>query len=712
MASERRTTSIRRSLSQNMLVMIALLSGAILLSTIYTANSIRSSASRNLIERAMSRAESELTGFFTPIQRILRLSRRWAESGLIDPNDNASLNALFMPVLDQAPHISSFNIGDDQGRGVLLLRLEDRWRNRRVNAQAWGDRLEFQEWSDEDTLIREWDVDEPEEDERYDPRTRAWYQVAVDDAEQMEPDAELPERVYWTEAYAFFSTGEPGISASVHARAPDGRRFVLALDVSLTDISNFTRQIDISPHGLLGVIDEERRVIGLPSDPSFDDSINSSRALLKRAGDLGVPAIADGAAAYLQLGASPPDIFSFESEGETYWAQFRPFELGINRSFTIFVAIPEDDLLGIVQQQRLLFGAIAMLAMLGAGLMAIALSRRFSHPLGELVRNSQRMGQLDLTPSAAIESSLTEVDQLATEQERMRIALDAFSKYVPVELVRELLRRGEAAKIGGSERDISILFTDVVGFTTIAEAMTPTELTRHLAEYFAALLELIQEDGYGDVNEIAGDGVVAFWGAPSDDDDHAFHAVDAILRSRDRLAELNLDWRQRGLPAMPTRFGLATGPVVVGNVGAPSRLSYAAVGDTVNTASRIEGLNRIYGTEALVTAAVRERAGQGYQWRLVDVVRVKGKYDALEIYELIGRTGEITPEAERFVQRYEEALALFRDRRFDDSINLLDDLAGERADDLSIQRLLARARAMRDNPPGTDWDAVSHFEVK
>ncbi|MBW2493458.1 MAG: hypothetical protein JRE43_01805, partial [Deltaproteobacteria bacterium] len=497
MAGPRRTISIRRSLSRNMLVMIALLSAAILLSTIYTANSIRASASRNLIERAMSRAESDLTSFFNPIQRILLLSRRWAESGLIDPNDNASLNALFMPVLDQAPQISSFNIGDEQGRGFLLLRLEDRWRNRRVDAQAWGDRLEFQEWSDEGTLIREWVVDEPQDDERYDPRVRAWYQDAVGDAKRMEPEAELPERVYWTDPYYFFTTGEPGISAAVHARAPDGRRFVLALDVSLADISNFTRKIDISPNGLMGIIDEERRMIGLPSHPAFDDSINSSRALLERAEGLGIPAVADGAAAYLELGANPPDIFSFESEKETYWAQFRPFALGINRQFSIFVAIPEDDLLGIVQRQRLLFGSIALLAMFGAGLMAMALSRRFSHPLGELVRNSQRMGQLDLTPSAAIESSLTEVDQLAEEQERMRIALDAFSKYVPVELVRELLRRGEAAKIGGSERDITILFSDVIGFTTIAESMTPTELTRHLAEYFAALLELIQQDGYG-----------------------------------------------------------------------------------------------------------------------------------------------------------------------------------------------------------------------
>ncbi len=712
MASERRTISIRQSLSRNMLVMIALLSGAILLSTIYTANRIRASASRNLIERAMSRAESDLTGFFDPIRSILQLSRRWVESGLIDPDDNARLNALFIPVLEQAPQISSFNIGDDQGRGVLLLRLEDRWRNRRVNAQAWGDRLEFQEWRDEDALIREWTVDQPEEHERYDPRARAWYRVAMDDAARMEPDAELPERVYWTEPYAFFSSGEPGISASVHARTPDGRRVVLALDVSLANLSNFTRRIKISPKGLAVIIDEQRRVIGLPDDPSFDDPRISSRALLKRATDIGVPALVDGAAAFFQLGATPPDIFSFESGAETYWAQFRPFALGVNRTLTIIVAIPEDDLLGIVQQQRLLFAGIALVAMLGAGLMAIALSRRFSHPLGELVRNSQRMGQLDLTPSTSIESSLTEVDQLAAEQERMRIALDAFSKYVPVELVRELLRRGEAAKIGGSERDITILFTDIIGFTTIAEAMTPSELTRHLGEYFAALLELIQQDGHGDINEIAGDCVVAFWGAPADDPDHALHAVEAILRCRDRLDELNLDWRRRGLPALPTRFGLATGAVVVGNVGAPSRLSYAAVGDTVNTASRIEGLNRIYGTDALVTAAVRERAGPGYQWRLVDVVRVKGKYDALEIYELLGRTGEITPEVERFVESYEEALASFRSRRFDHSIERLDDLARAHPDDLSIQRLLARARALRDDPPGVDWDAVSRFEVK
>ncbi len=376
------------------------------------------------------------------------------------------------------------------------------------------------------------------------------------------------------------------------------------------------------------------------------------------------------------------------------------------------VVVPERDLLGVIQQQRIFFAAITLIAMLVATSMAVALSRRFSEPLRRLAGSSQRMGRLDLTPSPAVESSLTEVDQLAAEQERMRIALDAFSKYVPVELVRELLRRGEAARLGGSERDITILFSDVIGFTTVAEAMTPPEVTAHMGEYFAALLEVIQEDGYGDVNEIAGDGVVAFWGAPAEDADHALHAVDAVLRCRDRIAALNPVWRERGKPELPTRFGLASGPVVVGNVGAPTRLSYAAMGDTVNTASRVESINRVYGTEVIATAAVRERAGSGFAWRLVDAVRVKGKTEVLELFELLGRSGAVPQEVAKFAELYEAALALFRERRFKEALDALDALASERPRDLSVERLAARCRALRDDPPSDDWDGVSQFEEK
>jgi len=426
----------------------------------------------------------------------------------------------------------------------------------------------------------------------------------------------------------------------------------------------------------------------------------------------GIAVAVDGARAFRQRPPNASNILSFQSEGETYWADLKAVQLGINRRFEIVVAVPERDLLGVVQQQRVFIAGVTSVALLVATLVALVLSRRVSEPLSQLVTNSQRIGQLELGDAQAISSNLAELNQLAEEQERMRIALDAFSKYVPIELVRELLGRGEAARIGGSQRRLTILFSDIVGFTTIAEAMTPQDLTKHMSTYFAELLDIIQADGRGDINEIAGDGIVAFWGAPADDPDHALHAVDAVLRCRDRLDDLNPRYAEAGLPPLPTCFGLATGPVVVGNVGAPSRMSYAAVGDTVNTASRVEGLNRIYGTTALATAEVRDEAGPGYRWRWVDRVRVKGKLVPIDLHELLGRAGEVSSDRLEFAKSYEAALSAFTKRRFDEACGTLAPLAEAHPDDLSIARLSGRAQQLRNDPPAADWEPVSVFTVK
>lgn len=708
---KRRTTSIRWILSRNFVAVIVSLGLAIMATTVYTANRIRTDASRILIDRAITQAESDLRAFLAPVRRTLLLSRRWASNGLIDPADNAVLNRMFLPVLEQSPQISAFNFGDAQGRGFMLLRMGDVWRNRRVSADESAT-IEFAELDASGVRLREWVVPDPGAEERYDPRTRAWYQVAVQGAKDLETDLEVPTGIYWTEPYSFFTAHEPGITASTFARTPDGGVFVIALDVLLSDLSEFTRSMEISPNGFAIILDERRRVIGLPNHPLFDDPKQRSRALLGLARDLGIPAVVDGARAFRERPSDESNIFSFESGGETYWADLKVVRLGINRRFEIVVGVPERDLLGVVQQQRVFIAGVTSLALIAASVIALVLSRRVSRPLDLLVANSQRIGRLELDIGDPISSNLEEVSQLAEEQERMRIALDAFSKYVPVELVRELLNRGEAAQIGGTQRQLTILFSDIVGFTTIAEAMKPRDLTSHMATYFGELLEIIQADGCGDVNEIAGDGIVSFWGAPANDPDHSIHAVDAVLRCCQRLDELNLQFKDRGLPELPTCFGLAAGLVVVGNVGAPSRMSYTAVGDTVNVASRVEGLNRIYGTTVLATSMVRDDAGRGYRWRWIDRVRVKGKLTPIDLHELLGRAGDVSNQRIRFTERYEAAFSLFRDRRFDKALVALDGLAAEYPDDLSVARLIDRARQMRADPPADDWEAVSVFVVK
>jgi adenylate cyclase len=344
--------------------------------------------------------------------------------------------------------------------------------------------------------------------------------------------------------------------------------------------------------------------------------------------------------------------------------------------------------------------------------MAILLARRYSRPLAALAGNSERIGALELEAIEPVHSSIREVEQLASEQERMRVALDSFSRYVPVDVIRELMVRGEAARIGGARRTITALFTDIAGFTSVAESMAPEALTAHMAEYFEEMMRIVQGDGFGTVTQITGDGLVAFWGAPIPDEDHAAHAAAAVLRCRERLVELNEQWLRRGMPPLYTRFGLASGPVVVGNVGALSRLVYTAMGDTINLASRLEGLNRFYGTAVLASGALRDAAADGFAWRLVDVVRVKGKARAVEIHELLGAAGRVTEHAIAFAARYEQALAAYRERRFAEAVASLETLAAEHAGDLSVERLLGLARRFSQQPPEEGWDGVTDYFEK
>jgi adenylate cyclase len=707
-----RTVTIRWSLVRNLFLLIVLLTGSILLTTVYTGRSITEAMSRALIDRALQRTESDLLRFFDPVQGGLRFARELARNGTLDVNDARAMNRLFIPLVERIPQISSVNVGDAEGRGYLLMRFPDRWRNRLTWTERWGDRLEYSEWKDGASLLREWTAEEPPPEERYDPRTRAWYRVALEAAAQLEPGAAVPHEVYWTDAYTFFTTGDPGITAMIHVEDAQGNRFILALDVLLRDLSGFTRQLRVSPNGFVFVMADDGKVLGLPGLRAFDDAQARQQALLKQPRELGIASVDDGARAFRALGPQPPPIFSFTSGGERYWADSSPLRLGANRTVTVVAVVPEADLVGVITQQRVLLLGVSLVGFGAALAMALWLAGRYSHPLSTLARNSQRIGSLELRDLVPVASSLREVDQLVTEQERMRVALDSFSRYVPMEIIRELLARGEAARIGGSRRTITSLFTDVRGFTSISEALSPEAITAHMAEYFEQMLQIVQGDGYGTVTQLNGDGLVAFWGAPLEDEEHAAHAAEAVVRCEERLAELNPRWKERGLPELPTRFGLATGPVVVGNVGALSRLVYTALGDTVNLASRLEGLSRFYGTSVLVSAPMRAAAGDGFAWRLVDVVRVKGKARAVEVHELLGRAAGVPAPTLAFAARYEEALAAYRGRRFGEAVTTLEALDAERPDDVSVERLLHRARGFAATSPPEDWDGVSDFFEK
>ncbi len=695
--------TIRWSLIRNLALLLVFLTGGMLVAAGYFGVMVRDDMAGALTDRALEDVEARLRSFFEPVERQLRIAGRLVRNGSLDLDDPVALNRHFMPVLESVPGASAVNVGDAAGTGFLLMRLGDRWRNRLVRAEEWGRRQELAEWSDEDTQLREWTVEEPGETKAYDPRNRDWYRQAVEASEARPGD------VFWTEPYSFFTTGEPGITAMIRVEDPGGHRSVLAIDVLLRSLSDFTRALRVGENGIGAIITEDGKMLGLPGLPRFEDEEAQAAAFLTRPRESDVPELRAAADAYQRLDA--PTLFSYSHAGERFWAQVRSFPLGPDRNARALVLIPEGDLVGAVNQLRIALMAVAALGFGGALGLSVLLARRYSRPLAALAENSERIGSLELDRLEPVDATLLEVDQLATEQERMRIALDAFSRYVPVDVVRELMTQGEAARIGGSRRELTVLFTDIRGFTSVAESMDPELLTAHLAEYFEELLGILQGDGFGTVTQLTGDGLVGFWGAPRHDPEQASHAAAAVLACCDRVAEMNEKWRSAGKPELHTRFGLATGAAVVGNVGAMSRLVYTAIGDTVNLASRLEGLGRFFGTSVLASQETRSRAS-GHEWRRVDVVRVKGKSEPTGVYELLGAAGRVPDETLAFARRYEEALARYRSRRFREAHEALERLAAERPDDLSVARLFALAHASEREPPDPSWDGVSDFFEK
>jgi len=493
--------TIRRSLLRNMVLLILLTSGAIL-AVVYFAGSRRIARdfSRSLIRLTTDRTAAELRQSFAPIMRNLMVARDWGREGMLDDSgDSRRLNALFIPLLEQFPQISSLNLANTDGFGHLLLRDPETWtwKNRIVRADSWGKKTLWRRWKDAEHLI-----DESWKELDYDPRETKWFQGAISREGEGEP--------YWTEPYTFFTTKDPGITASIAWRPRVGRgpTYVIAYDILLTDISIFTTGLQVSEHGKSLVLTEDGTMIGLPRDQRFQSIADIKKAALSQVENLGVPPLADAFKTWKTMDGGSRDFFRYKSGDAYWWAGFHPFHLG---NWTLWMAclVPEADFLAEAKRRRDMILLITMGALAVAVLMATVLARRYGRPLEELAEQSRRIRDLDLRTGDRVNSKLAEVNQLAEAQEQMLSGLRSFARYVPVELVRELLRRGEVAQIGGRSEVLTILFTDIRGFTTIAEGMSPETLTAQMAEYFDGMLEVLHSNN-ATVDKFVGDAIVAF----------------------------------------------------------------------------------------------------------------------------------------------------------------------------------------------------------
>nr|WP_245266347.1 adenylate/guanylate cyclase domain-containing protein [Bradyrhizobium sp. WSM1743] len=289
-----------------------------------------------------------------------------------------------------------------------------------------------------------------------------------------------------------------------------------------------------------------------------------------------------------------------------------------------------------------------------------------------------------------------------------RFLRKSFALYLAPEVIEIMVASGKMPALGGEMRYVTMFFSDLSGFSSIAETMTPGELVTLMNEYLSAMTDIIEGHG-GYVDKYIGDSIVAMFGAPADDPAHARNAVRAALKCHEKLAELNANNPAFAGHGLSHRIGLNSGEAVVGNIGSRRRFNYTVMSDTVNVASRLEGANKYYGTAIMASEATVAQTGDTFAWRELDAIRVMGRGEAIRVFEPLAETGAETAAQAKVAAAYAEGLTCWRAREFAKAA----DAFGKTAEsDPAAALFTKRARTLAANPPPSDWTPVNILEGK
>ena len=297
------------------------------------------------------------------------------------------------------------------------------------------------------------------------------------------------------------------------------------------------------------------------------------------------------------------------------------------------------------------------------------------------------------------------------EEKKERIIHAAFEHYVSPSVVKRILEASEHPVLGQEQRVMSVLFSDIRGFTSFSETMSSQQLTDFLEEFFTPMVEIIALHD-GTVDKYIGDAIMVFYGAPEDQPDHAVLACRTAVDMHLRLQELQVRWKARGLPYVNIGLGINSGEMSVGNIGARERFDYTILGDNVNLASRLEGINKQYGTNIIVSEYTYAMLPPGeFVTRKLDTVRVKGKKEPVTIYELLGY-GKYFQQMQPLIEMFAEALAAYRKRQWDDARTIFQRILEAYPDDGPAALYSDRCSRYRREPPDDDWDGVYDMKTK
>ncbi|MCP5366869.1 MAG: hypothetical protein H6907_03115 [Hyphomicrobiales bacterium] len=458
----------------------------------------------------------------------------------------------------------------------------------------------------------------------YDPRVRPWYRKAVDGDD-----------VALSEIYVFESLRRPGLTISRRVTGTDG--VVVAADIPLSSLSEFLRDQQVTPSSTIFVYNRAGEIIAHPEADRIvriagDARDSKARVRSVTVEEFGDPVLREAVAVRDRDGGRR---FVFTLDDTDYVASFTPIPSVYGIGLNVAIVSPLDDFLGplTAHGRNSLVFSLVVLAL--AVPLLILVANWIARPVKALAREADRIGRFHMEEVGEFGSRVREIRRLADSIAGMKAAIHTFSTYMPKKLVRQMIESGVSPALGGVERDLTVMFTDVENSTELAETLPAEDLMRKFSTYLERISRVVN-DADGTIDKFIGDSVMAFWNAPFDEPDHVAKACTAALLCHAETDQLNDAWVGEGRQPMFTRIGLHVGPAIVGNVGSSDRMNYTAIGATVNMAARLEDLNKQYGTRILVSQDVVDQVGTRFLFRAIDEVTPRGATAPTAVYELLG----------------------------------------------------------------------------
>src|SRR3990167_4752372 len=679
-------------------ITLFLLSTLSLMTLLYTQfHNLAIYVSLNQMQAASAVAFDSIAGEFKNTEINDRAAADLIQAAILNEGEQGILHYLTNLMRAQTKIISSLRTAywvSDTGNFILIRREDDGiWLTALVNNVIQPKKISVTYLDRDGRVIA--NTKKKYLNFNFDPLTRPWYLAAVNE-----------KKTTWSSVYKSRISNFLGTTVSTPVYAPNGKlRGVVSLRTRLDDLRIEVEKVPIGKTGALFIVTQDDKLVAFPhiAQVSLADLLDV--AVL----DGSFPWVVQAWHNYKKLGRGR---FSFHYKGESYLAAFRALPPFGNQRWFIGAVAPESDFTGVVRKLFTASIVFALVILIICVVIVSILVSRVTQSLDKITQEIKRIKQFELDDKIAIRSRVKEISYIAEALSAMKQSLRSFQKYVPSALVRQLIKLGTAAEIGGEKKTLAILFSDVRDFTAISEHMDPDQLAQHICAYFDALSSIIVANR-GTIDKYIGDSIMAFWGAPLPESAPCQQAAKTAVECVQRLKMLNAQWRSKGKPELFARFGIHIGDVVVGNLGSSERLNYTVIGDASNTASRLEGINKVYGTQIMVSEAVYQVIKQQYVLRMVDCVTVKGRDEASYIYELIAMNGkQLDYDVAAYNKVFAKGFMAYQQGHWDEAIGYFSECQPIYTEDKVAALFIQRCENFKVKPPSVDWHGVWHLHEK